>query len=134
MEGLRGPTWSEGGLEARPGRDPMILEHPFLFGRLGSTWRSQWYFQASRHSGAIEGQVDRVHGREFFAGPVPAERKRGHAGHLLDRELDVGTWTLEGENADVFETHQGSEDLIGVDTEEVLQGRWLTPQPRKTFA
>jgi hypothetical protein len=88
-----------------------------------------------RHGGAIDGQVDIVHDRAFFdVGPLPAGRTGEYAGHLLDHQLDVGTSTHVGEDADVFETHQRSEDLIRVTRTEVLRGCWLGPQPWSTFA
>ena len=64
-----------------------------------------------------------MHDRAFFdLGPLPAERTREHAGHLLDHELDVGTSSHVSEDADVFETHQRSDDLIRVDKDGGASG------------
>ena len=43
--------------------------------------------------------------------------------HLLDHELDVGATTSVGQNPDVFEAHQCSQDLTRVD--EVEGASWL---------
>ena len=37
---------------------------------------------------------------------------------LFDHQLDVGSATLVAQDADVFETHQGREDLTRVDEDE----------------
>jgi len=53
-----------------------------------------------------------VHHRALFdLGRFLVRRTTQVAGHLLDHQLDVGTAALVGQDDDVFETHQGGEDL-----------------------
>ena len=60
-----------------------------------------------------------MHHRAFFdLGGPPQIGQRTYAGHLLDHELDVGAAALIREDAHVFETHQGGEDLTRVDEDE----------------
>ena len=74
------------------------------------------FLPGQAHRGAIDGQIDIVHDRALFdLGRPGAGRTADVAGHLLDHQLDVGTSTHVGQDADVFETYQGGEDLIRVD-------------------
>jgi len=60
-----------------------------------------------------------VHHRALFdLGRFLVRRTTQVAGHLLDHQLDVGTAALVGQDDDVFETHQGGEDLTRVDEDE----------------
>ena len=64
-----------------------------------------------------------MHDRAFFdLGPLPTQRARDHLDDLLDHQLDVGSSTHVGEDADVFETHQRSEDLVRVDKDGGASG------------
>ena len=60
-----------------------------------------------------------MHHRALFdLGRFLVRRTTQVAGHLLDHQLDVGTAALVGQDDDVFETHQGGEDLTRVDEDE----------------
>jgi hypothetical protein len=60
-----------------------------------------------------------VHDRELFDfGPSMARRAQDDAGHLPDHQLDVGPAALVSHDLDVFETHQGLEDLTRVNEDE----------------
>ena len=60
-----------------------------------------------------------MHDRAFFdLGRPPTGWTRHLSDHLLDHKFDVGSETFVGENADIFETHQGGEDLTRVDKDE----------------
>ena len=101
----------------------MILEHPGPFGARRLDTAQPVLLPGQRHRGAVDGQVDVVHDRAFFdLGPVSTERTREHPGDLLDHELDVGPEAFIREDAHVFETHQGGEDLTRVDKDEGASG------------
>jgi len=60
-----------------------------------------------------------VHHRAFFdLGPCPAHRTAHVAWGLFDQQLDVGPMALVGQDLDVFQTHQGLEDLSRVVEDE----------------
>ena len=60
-----------------------------------------------------------MHHRTFFdLGPPMARRATDIARYLLDHQFDVGTAALVAHDPDVFETHQGLEDLSRVDKDE----------------
>ena len=60
-----------------------------------------------------------MHHRTFFdLGPSRAGRARHGPGHLLDHHLNVATAALVLEDPDVFEAHQGQEDLSRVEKDE----------------
>src|ERR1700733_7639679 len=93
----------------------MILVHPGPLRARRVDAAHAVLLPTERHRGPIDGQVHVVDHRTFFdLSPPATDRAREHAGDLLDHQLDVGTSTHVREDADVFETHQRSEDLVRV--------------------
>lgn len=89
-------------------------------GRSGpsSSWRSDGSHSASGASSstaarrAVDRQADVAHERTILdLGQHPAGRIADLAHQLLDGQRDVGTSAFEVQNLDVFEAHEGSEDL-----------------------
>ena len=54
----------------------------------------------------------------FDPGQLGAERTSDVLDYLFDQELDAGSPTLVGEDADVFEAHQRPDDLARVGDDE----------------
>ena len=101
----------------------MILVHPGPLRARRDDAAHAVLLPTERHRGPIDGQVHVVDHRTFFdLSPPATDRAREHAGDLLDHQLDVGASTHVGEDADVFETHQRSEDLIRVDKDGGASG------------
>jgi hypothetical protein len=60
-----------------------------------------------------------MHDRAFFDLGLPSTTGAAHlANDLFDHQLDVGSFALEAHDRDVFETHQGGEDLTRVQQDE----------------
>jgi len=71
------------------------------------------------HRGAIDGQIDISHHRALFdLGPHAAARTSRLLDDLLDHELDVAASARVVQDPDVFEAHQGLDDLARVREDE----------------
>ena len=65
------------------------------------------------------GEVDVTHhGTLFHPGPFPTGGTCNDVDHLLDHQLDVGSTASVVQDPDIFETHQGLENLARVAEDE----------------
>ncbi len=119
----RRPLGSPRREQAVLGRDPMVLEHPGPLGTRPVHTAHPVLLPRQRHRRAIDGQVDVVDHRALFdPSPGAARRTSNDVEHLFDHELDVGTSAVVREDADVFEAHQGTDDLARVGDDEGASG------------
>ena len=71
------------------------------------------------HRRAVDGEVDVAHERALFhLGPTAAARTSDVVDDLLDHELHVRPAALVVQDADVFQAHEGLEDLARVREDE----------------
>ena len=77
-----------------------------------------------RHGRAIDREVDVVDDRALlYSGLLSAGRTSDLLEHLLDHKLDAWSPSRIGEDADVFEAHQGPDDLARVSNDEGAAGK-----------
>ena len=125
------PSHLDRGPLGRPGREQAVLrgnavvvEHPAPLCTAGVHTAHGVLLPRQRHGCAIDRQLDVVDDRALFdPGSLPTRRTSNLLDDLLDHELDLAAIADVGEDPDVFETHQGPDDLDRVSEDEGASGK-----------